>query len=93
MNEFKDDKVVAFVGLRYEWHCIGIENKLPEVLEDLINRRYNANKPLIITSNLPKTFFINPSKDNVVNRIVSRLKEMAAEPIDPGETEKAELSV
>lgn len=50
-------------------------------LEDLINRRYNANKPLIITSNLPKTFFINPSKDNVVNRIVSRLKEMAAEPI------------
>ena len=40
MNEFKDDKVVAFVGLRYEWHCIGIENKLPEVLEDLINKDY-----------------------------------------------------
>ena len=39
MNEFKDDKVVAFVGLRYEWHCIGIENKLPEVLEDLIASR------------------------------------------------------
>ena len=50
-------------------------------LEDLINRRYNANKPMIITSNLPKTFFINPSRDIVINRIASRLKEMAAEPI------------
>lgn len=50
-------------------------------LEDLINRRYNANKPIIITSNLPKTFFINSSKDNTVNMILSRLKEMAAEPI------------
>ncbi len=40
MNEFKDDKVVAFAGHRYEWHCIGVENKLPEVLEDLINKGY-----------------------------------------------------
>lgn len=40
MNEFKDDKAVAFAGHRYEWHCIGIENKLPEVLEDLINKGY-----------------------------------------------------
>ena len=40
MNEFKDDKVVAFAGHRYEWHCIGVENRLPEVLEDLINKGY-----------------------------------------------------
>ena len=40
MNKFKDDKVVAFAGHRYEWHCIGVENKLPEVLEDLINKGY-----------------------------------------------------
>ncbi len=40
MNEFKDDKVVAFAGHRYEWHCIGVGNKLPEVLEDLINKGY-----------------------------------------------------
>ena len=24
MNEFKDDKVVAFARHRYEWHCIGL---------------------------------------------------------------------
>ena len=40
MNEFKDDKIVAFAGHRYEWHCIGVQNKLPEVLEDLINKGY-----------------------------------------------------
>ena len=40
MNKFKDDKVVAFAGHRYGWHCIGVENKLPEVLEDLINKGY-----------------------------------------------------
>ena len=40
MNEFKDDKVVAFAGHRYEWHCIGVENKLPKILEDLINKGY-----------------------------------------------------
>lgn len=41
MNEFKDDKVVAFAGHSYEWHCIGVENKLPKVLEDLINKGYS----------------------------------------------------
>ena len=40
MNELKDDKVVAFAGHRYEWHCIGVENKLPKILEDLINKGY-----------------------------------------------------
>ena len=44
MNEFKDDKVVAFAGHRYEWHCIGVENKLPEVLEDLINKGFSLDK-------------------------------------------------
>lgn len=50
-------------------------------LEDLINRRYNANKPIIITSNLQKSFFINPAKNIAVNRIISRLREMAPAPI------------
>lgn len=40
MNEFKDDKVVAFAGHRYEWHCIGVEDKLPSILEDLIAKGY-----------------------------------------------------
>lgn len=31
---------MAFAGHRYEWHCIGVENKLPKVLEDLINKGY-----------------------------------------------------
>lgn len=34
------DKIVAFAGHRYEWHCIGVENKLPNVLEDLIAKGY-----------------------------------------------------
>ena len=36
MLKANNEKVVAFAGHRYEWHCIGVENKLPEVLEDLI---------------------------------------------------------
>mgnify|MGYP003299429369 CR=1 FL=1 len=34
------DKIVAFAGHRYEWHCIGVEQKLLEVLEDLIHKGY-----------------------------------------------------
>lgn len=34
------EKVVAFAGHRYEWHCIGVEDKLPSVLEDLIAKGY-----------------------------------------------------
>ena len=40
MLKANNEKVVAFAGHRYEWHCIGVENKLPEVLEDLINKGY-----------------------------------------------------
>ena len=32
------NKVVAFAGHRYEWQSIGVEEKLLQVLEDLINR-------------------------------------------------------
>ena len=31
------EKVVAFAGHRYEWHCIGLEDKLPQILEELIH--------------------------------------------------------
>ena len=34
------EKVVAFAGHRYEWHCIGVEDKLPQVLEELIQKGY-----------------------------------------------------
>lgn len=34
------DKIVAFAGHRYEWHCIGVEDKLPQVLEELIHKGY-----------------------------------------------------
>ena len=35
------NKIVAFAGHRYEWQSIGVEEKLLQVLEDLINRGYN----------------------------------------------------
>lgn len=34
------EKIVAFAGHRHEWHCIGVEDKLPSVLEDLIAKGY-----------------------------------------------------
>lgn len=34
------DKIVCFAGHRYEWHCIGVEDKLPIVLEELILKGY-----------------------------------------------------
>lgn len=34
------EKIVAFAGHRYEWHNIGVENKIESVLEDLINKGY-----------------------------------------------------
>ena len=34
------EKVVAFAGHRYEWHCIGVEDKLSQVLEELIQKGY-----------------------------------------------------
>lgn len=40
MLKANNDIVVAFVGLRYDWHCIGVGNKSLEVLEDLINKGY-----------------------------------------------------
>lgn len=42
MSELNNDKVIAFAGYRYEWHYIGVENKLPEVLEYLINKGYTT---------------------------------------------------
>ena len=32
------EKVVAFAGHRDDWHCIGVEDKLPQVLEELIQK-------------------------------------------------------
>ena len=34
------EKIVAFAGHRYEWHSIGVEDKLPSILEDLIAKGY-----------------------------------------------------
>ena len=34
------NKVVAFAGHRYEWQSIGVEEKLLQVLENLINKGY-----------------------------------------------------
>lgn len=36
----KNEKIVTFAGHRNPWHCIGIENKLPTLLEELINKGY-----------------------------------------------------
>ncbi len=38
--EFSNEKIVAFAGHRYEWHNIGVEDKIESVLEDLINKGY-----------------------------------------------------
>ena len=40
MDRYRN-KIVAFAGHRYEWQSIGVEEKLLQVLEDLINRGYN----------------------------------------------------
>ncbi len=34
------DKIVAFAGHAQEWHCIGVEGKLPQVLDELIQKGY-----------------------------------------------------
>ena len=39
--EINRNKVVAFAGHRYEWQSIGVEEKLLQVLEDLINKGYS----------------------------------------------------
>ena len=34
------DKIVAFAGHRFEWHCKGVKEKIIPTLEDLINKGY-----------------------------------------------------
>ena len=36
----EENKIVAFAGHRYEWQSIGVENKLENILEELINQGY-----------------------------------------------------
>lgn len=36
------EKIVAFAGHRYEWHCIGVEEKLLKTIEELINKGYTT---------------------------------------------------
>ena len=36
------EKIVAFAGHRFDWHCIGVEDKLPQVLEELIHKGYSV---------------------------------------------------
>ena len=36
------EKIVCFAGHRYEWHNIGIEEKLKEIIIDLIKQGYNT---------------------------------------------------
>ena len=38
--EINRNKIVAFAGHRYEWQSIGVEEKLLQVLEELINKGY-----------------------------------------------------
>lgn len=40
INIPNNKKIVAFTGHRDDWHCIGVKNKLSQVLEDLINMGY-----------------------------------------------------
>ena len=39
MDRYRN-KIVAFAGHRYEWQSIGVEEKLLQVLEELINKGY-----------------------------------------------------
>ena len=41
MDRYRN-KIVAFAGHRYEWQSIGVEEKLLQVLEDLINKGYTV---------------------------------------------------
>lgn len=34
------EKIVAFAGHRFEWHCIDVEEKLSQTIEELINKGY-----------------------------------------------------
>lgn len=34
------DKIVAFAGHRFDWQCIGVEEKLLQTIEELINKGY-----------------------------------------------------
>ena len=36
------EKIVAFAGHRYDWHCIGVEEKLKQTIEELINKGYTT---------------------------------------------------
>lgn len=39
-GECMQDKIVAFAGHRFEWHCKGVKEKIIPTLEDLINKGY-----------------------------------------------------
>lgn len=34
------NNIVAFAGHRYDWHYIGVEEKLLQTIEELINKGY-----------------------------------------------------
>ena len=38
--DINKNKIVAFAGHRYEWQSIGVEEKLLQILENLINKGY-----------------------------------------------------
>jgi uncharacterized phage-like protein YoqJ len=40
LNSINEDKIVAFAGHRHEWHCIGVEKKLLQAIEELIQKGY-----------------------------------------------------
>lgn len=42
LNKYNNDKIGAFAGHRYEWHCIGVEDKLSIILEDLIHKGHTT---------------------------------------------------
>ena len=38
----ENEKIVAFAGHRHEWHCLGLEDKLMQTLEELIDKGYTV---------------------------------------------------
>lgn len=36
------EKIVCFAGHRFDWHCIGVEDKLLQTIEELINKGYSV---------------------------------------------------
>lgn len=64
---------------------VGVERSTPTAMENaytIINERYKAHKPLIITTNVSKAEMLNPSTEHE-KRIYDRIQEMCPAFIQP----------